>query len=134
MFNSCEWDTSSEPEHPTFISYDISASCLEFAGPDQLLIDINDWIKEHRDFYDLEVNYSTGEASEFTKSDAQAVKKYEAYLPKFRTFIDECKSRLAAGKYGELETPVKAKFSVYAKRIQGKDGNLCYDEVNLTHP
>lgn len=134
MFNSCEWDTSPEPEHPSYITYTISAASIEFNGPDQLLTDIKDWIKEYQDVYDKEVYYSTGEASEFSKTDAEAVKKYEAFLPKFKSFIDECKNRLASGKYGELETPVKARFSVFAKRTQGQDGNLRYDEVSLTHP
>lgn len=134
MFSSCEWDTSPEPEHPSYITYTISASSLEFVGPDQLQTDIKNWIRENEEIYDLEVYYKTGEASEFSKTDAQAVKKFEAFLPKFKAFIEECKARLAANKYGELTTPVKAKFAVFASRTQGQDGNLRYDEVNLTHP
>lgn len=134
MFNSCEWDTSPEPEHPSFITYTISAAIIDFVGPDQLQTDIKNWVRENEDIYDLEVYYKTGEASEFAKTDAQAVKKYEAFLPKFKAFIKECEARLAANKYGELAAPVKAKFSVFASRTQGQDGNLRYDEVNLTNP
>lgn len=116
LFNSCEWDTSPEPEHPSYITYTISAAIIDFVGPDQLQTDIKTWIKENQDVYDKEVYYSTGEASEFSKTDAEAVKKYEAFVPKFKAFIDECKARLAANKYGELTTPVKARFSVFASR------------------
>ena len=134
VFTSCEWDTSQDPEHPLYVSYTISASAAEFVGPQLLLQDINAWIKENQLVYDKAVNYSTGEASEFTKTDAQAVSEYEIFLPKFRAYLDEIKTQIAAGKYGEITDPVTAIFAVYAKRTQGKEGNLKYDQIKFSYP
>ena len=134
VFTSCEWDTSQDPPHPLYVSYTITASTAEFVGPQLLLQDINAWIKENQLVYDKAVNYTTGEASEFAKTDAQAVSEYEIFLPKFRAYLDEVKTQLAAGKYGEITNPVSAIFAVYAKRTQGKEGNLKYDQIKFTYP
>ena len=79
-FTSCEWDTSPEPEHSLYITYTISAGIASFEGPEQLMLDIQAWIKENQEIYDKKVNYSTGEASEFTKTDDDVVKKYEEFV------------------------------------------------------
>lgn len=135
---SCDWeklDRSPEPEHPLYVTYTISASSLEFAGPDQLLIDIQTWIKTNQIAYDKQVNYKSGEASEFSKTDAEAVKKYEEFVPKFRAYLEEVKKKLATGTYGELTNgSVSALFSVYAARTQGEGGNLKYDQIKFTYP
>lgn len=132
-FTSCEWDTSTEPEHPLYVTYTISASAIEFVGSEQLLLDIKTWIRENQIAYDKQVNYSTGEASEFTKTDADAVKRYEEFVPKFKTFIDEVRNKVAKGAY-DPDNQVNATFDVYAKRTQGKDGNLRYEQIKLVYP
>ena len=76
---SCDWDNSPEPEHPLYVTYTISAGYVSFIGPDVLLDDIQTWIKENQSVYDKPVNYTTGEASEFEKTDNEAIKKYEEF-------------------------------------------------------
>jgi len=130
---SCGLGDRTDPEHPLYVTYTISASNLSFTGPDSLLVDIEDWIENNHITYDVQVTYSTGEASEFTTTDASAVTKYEAFLPKFKTYLNEMKSKVASGKYG-ANPVVNATFSVYAKRAQGQSGDLKYDQVSFTYP
>ena len=134
MFTSCDWDASPEYDHPLYITYSITAGSLEFNGPDQLLVDIKGWIKANQIVYDKEVNYTTGEASEFTKTDAEAISKYETFVPKFRAYLEEVKGKLAIGTYGKVDTPVKALFFVSATRTQGQEGTLKYDQIAFTYP
>ena len=133
-FTSCEWDTSPEPDHPMYVTYTISAESATFAGPEQLLTDIHAWIKANSIIYDKPVNYSTGDASEFTNADAEAANKYEQeFLPRFKTYLNEVSSKLASGAYGKGES-VKATFYTYAKRAQGKQGDLKYDQFEFVYP
>lgn len=134
MFTSCEFDTSPEYDHPLYVTYTISAGSLEFSGPEQLLVDINAWIKSNQIVYDKQVNYSTGDASEFAKTDAEAITQYNTFYPKFKAYLDEVKGKLATGTYGELEQPIKAIFYVSASRTQGKEGHLKYDQISFNFP
>lgn len=133
-FDSCEFNNITDPEHPSFVSYTITAGNLNFTGPDQLLADIRSWIKENQIVYDVEVNYSTGEKSEFTKPDNEAIVKYEQFAPKFTAYLSELKTKLAAGKYGNIEHPVSATFYVSAVRSQGQEGTLKYDQISFHYP
>lgn len=133
-FTSCEWDTSPEPEHPMYVTYTLSAGCVSFSGPDQLLDDIEDWIKVNSISYDTPVNYSSGDASEFTTTDAEAVKKYNnEFLPKFNSFLNELNSKLNSGTYGK-GISVKATFYTFAKRVQGQQSDLKYDQFEYSYP
>lgn len=134
MFSSCDWDTSPEYDHPLYVTYTITAEPLEFNGPEQLLVDMKSWIKANHIIYDKEVNYSTGEASEFAKTDADAIAKYNTFLPQFRAYLEEVKGKLAAGTYGKVETPIRALFYVSAVRTQGQEGTLKYDQIEFTYP
>ena len=133
-FISCEWAHTEDPDHPLYVSYSITASNLQFNGPALLLTDIKSWIKENQVLYDVQVNYTTGEASEFAKTDADAIQKYEEFVPKFKAYLKEVSKDLAAGKYPDMNPPVTATFSVYAARIQGQDGNLKYDQIDFVYP
>lgn len=137
VFSSCNWekfDTSPEPEHPLYVTYTISAGNLEFNGPDQLLHDIQGWIKENQEVYDKKVNYTTGELSEFSKTDTEAVKKYEEFTPKFRAYLKEMTQKLDAKAYGDDITSVSALFYVAASRTQGESGNLKYEQIKYSYP
>lgn len=138
-FSSCDWDASNEPEHPLYVSYSISAGYISFIGPDQLLLDIQSWIKANQFVYDKQVDYDTGEASDFEKTDKDAVKKYEEFAPKFKAYLEgEVKKDLAAGKYNNAETNTPATvistFYISATRVQGKGGNLKYEEFKFSYP
>lgn len=135
-FTSCEWDKSPEYDHPTCVTYAISSGILSFEGPEQLQRDILAWIKENSIDYDKEVSYSTGEASEFTKTDAEAIKKYnEEYLPKFKSYLDELRRKLGLGTYGELPNgKVRILFYTTASRTQGQGGNLKYEQFEFNYP
>lgn len=140
-FTSCEWDRSEEPEHPLYVTYTISASESTFVGPDQLLIDILAWIRDHHKVYDVKVNYSSGKASEFAQTDADAVKHYNEFAPKFKSYLEhEVMDKLKKGDYKPDETEenktvtVEASFHVFATRTQGEDGNLKYEEVKFSYP
>ena len=133
-FTSCEWDTSPEPDHPMYVTYTLSAGCVSFSGPDQLLDDIEMWVKTNSIAYDTPVNYSSGDASEFTTSDAEAVKRYNnEFLPKFKSYLNEMNSKLASGAYGK-GISVKATFYTYAKRGQGQQRDLKYDQFEYSYP
>ena len=134
LFVSCEWDTSPEPEHPLYITYTVSASTSDLIEPLELQQDISAWIKANQKVYDKQVNYSTGEASEFAKTDAEAVAAYETFLPSFTAYLDQVKAKLAAGDYGEITTPIRVTFEVFAKRTQGEGGNLKYNQISFAYP
>lgn len=133
-FNSCDFDTSPEPDHPLYVTYTISAGSLDFVGPEQLLLDIEAWIKANQNVYDKQVTYKTGDASEFSKTDAEAVKKYEEFLPLFNSYLDEVKGKLKSGTYGNQPPTVTATFFVFASRMQGENGNLKYDQIKFSFP
>ena len=52
LLSSCEFDASEEPDHPYFASYAMSANYTEYNGPDQLLLDFQNWVKENQVYYD----------------------------------------------------------------------------------
>ena len=131
--SSCEWDNSPDPEHPWYVTYTISTGILEFDGPELLLADINAWIKANQVVYDKEVNYTTGQPSEFAKTDEAAAIEYTKYVPKFASYLNEVRAKLAAGDYGEV-TSVTATFYTFAARTQGQGGNLKYDQVKFSYP
>ena len=136
---SCEWDTSKDFDHPLYVTYTISAGVIEFNGPEQLLVDIQTWIKANQLVYDKEVNYTTGEASEFEKTDEAAVKKYAEFAPKFKAYIEnDVTKSLKDGKYDDHETNTKATvtamFYTSAARTQGENGHLKYDQIKFTYP
>lgn len=133
-FTSCEWDTSPEPEHPLYVTYTITAGTVQYVGPELLLPEIEGWIKANQIVYDKAVKYSTGEASEFTKTDTEAATKYEnTFVPKFKAYLDELTGKLASGTYGDSVT-VNATFYITAYRTQGQDGSLRYEEFNYVFP
>jgi hypothetical protein len=136
---SCDWDNSPEPEHPLYVTYTISAGYVTFIGPDELLNDIQAWIKENQSVYDKPVNYTTGEASEFEKTDNEAIKKYEEFAPKFKAYLNEVVMKdLANGKYNDANNntspTVMSTFYITAARTQGKDGHLKYEEFKFSYP
>lgn len=134
MVSSCDLHTPDDPEYPLYVTYTISAGEASFNGPEQLLIDIKSWIDNNQIVYDQKVNYSTGAVEEFTTTDAEAAKKYEdEFLPKFKAYLDQVKSKLANGTYGENVT-VDATFYVFASRTQGDGGNIKYDTIKLVYP
>lgn len=136
---SCDWDNSPEPEHPLYVTYTVSAGYVSFIGPDELLDDIQAWIKENQSVYDKPVNYTTGEASEFEKTDNEAIKKYEEFAPKFKAYLNEVVMKdLANGKYNDPENntspTVMSTFYIAAARTQGQDGHLRYEEFKFSYP
>lgn len=135
LTTSCDWDTSPEYDHPLYVTYTITASALSFNGPEQMLNDIQTWVKENQEAYDRQVNYKTGDASEFSKTDAEAVKKYEEFVPKFKAYLDEMKKKLDGGAYkDDISGDIKAIFTTYAARAQGEGGNLKYDQIEFSYP
>lgn len=132
-FTACEWDNSPEPEHPTYVTYTISVGLEDYIGSDELLQDIYKWIKANQKIYDKEVRYSTGAASEFASSDADALKIYETFAPKFKAYIEEVQTKLAKGEY-EPDNHVNATFYIYAARTQGEGGSLKSEQVKLVYP
>lgn len=132
--SSCDFNMHEDPEHPLYVTYTISAGDLTFTGPEQLLIDLRAWIHNNQVSYDRQVNYSTGDASEFTTTDNEAKKKYEEeYLPKFKAHLQEVTAELNKGTYGK-SVQVRATFYVFAKRAQGKDNELKYEHIEYVFP
>ena len=132
---SCEFDTSPEPpDYPIYVTYIITAQNLSFDGPEVVLNEIDQWIKNTRVAYDIRMNYSTVDPSEFTKQDAEAIKKYEEFLPKFKTYLEkELKAKFGKDTFADVKQ-VKATYSVTAKRVQGQQGDLKYDQVDFIYP
>ncbi len=132
---SCEFDRSPEdPDYPIYVTYIITAENLSFDGPEKVLKEIDQWIKNNRVAYDVRMNYSTGDPSEFTKQDAEAIKKYEEFLPKFKSYLEkDLKAKLSSADF-ETVKQVKATYSVTARRVQGQQGDLRYDQVNFIYP
>ena len=92
------------------------------------------WVKANSIIYDTNVNYTSGEASEFTTTDAEAATKYEnEFVPKFKAYLNEVKSKLATGAYGR-DVEVRASFYTFANRAQGKQGDLKYEHIEFIYP
>lgn len=132
-FNSCEFDDSPEPDYPSYVTYTISAHYTQYSGPDQLLADIMTWVKANEDIYDTPARYSTGAASEFAKPDAEAIQRYNAFLNKFKAYMEEMRHEVDKGTYGP-NIQVNGQFYVFAARTQGQDGNLKSETVPLVYP
>ena len=133
-FTACDWDNSPEPEFPTMVTYMISASYTEYVGPDELLTDILAWIKENKTGYAANANYTTGAKSEFVTQDAEAAKKMDAFLEKFKNYLENTiKPALAAGTYGD-NPHVDGKFYTFAMREQGEDRTVKTASVFLVYP
>ena len=134
-FSSCGINTTEDPDFPLYVTYSISVYCDEFNGPDQLLTNINKWVDDNHYAYDEKVNYSTGAPEEFTTSDKMAVEeKYNVFLPKFKTFLEETRTKLANGAYGDAKQQVKAHFIVYCSRLQGQGNTLACDGIDFIYP
>ncbi len=139
MFTACEWDTSDEPDHPTYVTYTITAEAATFEGPSALFDDIKTWVRSNHKVYDVKMSYSTGDASEFTKTDSEAIKHFEVFAPKFKAYLEqEVTAKLKNGDYkpddpDETDVTVKAVFHVYAMRTQGEGGNLMYQDVKFSY-
>lgn len=131
--SSCEFDTSPEPEHPTYVTYTITAGNISFSGPEQLLADIQQWIKSNQIVYDTEVHYSSGAASEFKNSDNEAISKYNGFVSKFTAYLKDVLTKLDSGAYGK-NVKVTATFFVSASRLQGQDGKLKYEHLEFVYP
>ena len=133
-YSSCGFSTPEDPEHPIYVTYTISGSEVSFVGPDQLLIDIKSWFKANTIADDVRVNYVTGEQSEFAKTDAEWIKKYEdIFIPKFKAYLEELNTKLSLGTYGKVEQ-VKMTLCTYASRVQGQQGTLKYDQYEFSFP
>ena len=134
VFTSCDWDNSPEPEHPTMVTYQISADYTEYVGPDQLLLDIQTWVEENKTGYAANANYSTGAASEFVKQDQEAAKVMDSFTVKFKNYLETTvKAALAAGTYGSKPV-VKATFYTYTYREQGEERSVKTAIVNFAYP
>lgn len=134
LLSSCEFDASEEPDHPYYASYAMSADYTEYNGPDQLLLDFQNWVKENQVYYDKQITYSTGGASEYAETDAEAIKRFnENFVPKVKAYFEELKSKLANGIYGNVK--VDGKFYVYLARFQGEgSGTLKSESIFLVYP
>ena len=132
-FLSCDFGDRPDPDHPLFVSYTISVSYEEYSGPDELLTEIKNWIEKNSVIYDTEVNYSTGAKEEFAHSDAEAIQKFEQFLPKFKDYLNDVTKKLSNGAYGSGAN-VKADFYVYAVRGQGESRNLRSEHVAYVYP
>ena len=132
-FLSCGLGDKTDPDHPLFVSYEISVGCEEFNGTDQLLTDINKWISDNSIYYDIEINYTTGAKEEFAQSDAEAVKKYDDFLTKFKSYLNELNGKLSKGAYSGVSR-IDIDFFVYAKRLQGQGKDLKSEHVKFIYP
>jgi len=132
-FSSCEFDNSPEPDYPLYVTYTISAGYTQFTGPDQLLADIQEWVKANHTIYDKSVHYSTGAASEFANADAEAKVKYNEFLAKFKAHMTEVQQQLASGAYG-TGIQVDGRFYVFVARAQGEGGHIQSESVSLVYP
>ena len=136
-FTSCDWDNSPEPHHPTYVTYTISAWTESFDGPEALQLAIEGWVKKNAVIYDRQVNYSTGEVSEFAKHDPEALKNYETFKPKFVAFLNnELKELVKSGGFGNDISKAKAQatFIVYAERSYGDSNKLKSEKVEFSYP
>ena len=132
-FISFGFNTPADPEHPLFVSYEISVGYDQYNGPDLLLTEIKNWIEANSIYYDVEINYSTGAVEEFAHTDAEAIQKFDAFVPKFKAYLNEVYSKLSKGSY-EGVSKVNADFYVYAKRAQGQGKDLKSEHVNFVYP
>lgn len=135
LCNSCGFSTPEDPDFPSYVSYSITGDVLSSeAASDQLLADVKAWLKDNAIYFEEQVDYSTGEASEFAKTDQGAIKRYEdVYMPKFRNYLNSLRDKLSNGTYGKV-TGVKILFCTYARREQGKENTLAYEQHEFIYP
>ena len=135
-FTSCDWDNSPEPPHPTYVTYTISAWTDNFEGPEAVDLDIQGWLKKNAVIYDRQINYSTGEVSEFSKHDVEALKNFDTFKPKFIAYLNELKERINNGGFGKDMAKAKAQatFYVYAERSYGDSNKLKSETVEFSYP
>ena len=127
-FSSCNWDDSPEYDHPTYITYYITAGDNTFTGPEQLLLDFQTWVNANQLIYDVEIKQDN-----YSERDAEALKKYEGFAAKFREYLTEVEAKLASDKYG-ANVKVKAQFYITAYRIQGENRTLKTETVDFQYP
>jgi len=134
VVSSCGLDTPEDPDFPLYVTYNISVEVEDFNGSNQLLADINKWVETNKFAYDEKVNYTTGAPEEFAESDKKAIEeKYDVFVPKFKAFLEEIKSKLANGTYGDHKQ-VKARFLVYCSRMQGQGKLLASEVIDFVYP
>lgn len=133
-FSACEFDTSPEPDYPSYVTYTISVGNTEFSGPEELLTDIDLWIKNNQIIYDTAAKYSSGAPSEFSQQDAEAVKKYDEFVPKVKAYFEEVKGKIAAKAYGDDVNSVNGTFYVFVSRGQGQGRDLKSETIRLVYP
>ena len=132
--NSCGLGLPKDPEFPSYVSYSISGDVLSLTGPDQLLRDVRAWLSENAIYIESRVDYSTGDPSEFVQTDAAAIKRYqEEYIPKFKAYLNELNATIARGTYGAVDA-VKITFCTYARREQGQQNTLKYEQYEFSYP
>ena len=131
--SSCDWDSSPDYDHPTYVTYSVTATDISFIGPEQLLHDIQTWIEANQSIYDTKIEHPTGGDSDYVASDAEAVAKYEAFASKFKAYLNELQGKLEADKYGS-GTKVKAQFAISATRMQGNDRTIRQETVDFVYP
>lgn len=133
-FTACEFDTSPEPDYPSYVTYTISVGYTTFEGSELVLTDIETWIKNNQIIYDTPAKYSTGAPSEFSQQDAEAVKKYDEFVPKAKAFFEEVRGKLNVKAYGSDVNSVKGTFYVFVTRGQGDGRDLKSETINLVYP
>ncbi len=130
---SCDWDTSPEPDHPTYITYTISAITENFNGPSMLQSDMEKWIKKNTVIYYEKTNTLAGNETDYARNDPEALKKYEAFKSTLSTFLSTgIKAEIDKGTYG-VSKDIKAQgtFQVYVDR----DGSVLKSEkMEFSYP
>lgn len=134
-FTSCEWDTSPEPEHPTYVTYTVSAWQESFDGPLQLSTDIATWIKDNTIMYDRQINYSTGDVSEFAKTDPEIYTHYDTFKAKFTNHLNkEVRNQLANSTMYGKDVKVQATYFIFANRSYGDGKDFKSEKVVFSYP
>ena len=131
--SSCDWDTSPDYDHPTYVTYSVTATDVSFTGPEQLLLDIQAWIEANQFIKDIKIEHPTGGDSDYVSSDAEVIRKYEAFASKFKAYLNDLKGKLEADKYGS-GTKVISQFAISATRMQGNDRTLRQETVDFVYP
>ena len=108
---SCEFDTSPEPDYPKYVTYTISVGHTSYSGPDAFLSDI----------------------MKFTQQDAEAVQKYNAFVPKVKAYFEEMRGKLNNKVYGD-SPKVNGTFYVFVTRGQGQGRDLKSETITFVYP
>ena len=133
-FSSCGIDsTEDDPDFPLYVTYTISVYNEKYSGPNQVLTMINKWVENNKTIKDERVDYKTGAPEEFASMDQEYINKYNEFVPKFKAFLEETKTKLANGSYGDVKQ-VNGHFVVYCSRIQGQGNQLASEGIDFTYP